>query len=87
MAPTVKGPGAAATAVAKLPRLPSRGVARQDPLAQSRELRNGLLDPFSGMIFTHMRICQNLRVREYIRMGHEKLKPCKATGHPEKRHP
>ena len=35
----------------------------------------------------HMSICQNLRVGEYIRMGHEKLKPCKAMGHIEKRHP
>ena len=34
-----------------------------------------------------MTICQNLRVAEYTRMGHKKLKPCKATGHPEKRHP
>ena len=35
----------------------------------------------------HMSICQNLRVGEYIRMGHEALKPCKAMGDIEKRHP
>ena len=34
-----------------------------------------------------MSICQNLRVGEYIRMGHEALKPCKAMGDIEKRHP
>ena len=34
-----------------------------------------------------MSICQILRVGEYIRMGHEKQKPCKAMGHIEKRHP
>ena len=35
----------------------------------------------------HMSICQNLRVGDYIRMGHEKLKRYKAMGHIEKRHP
>ena len=36
---------------------------------------------------SYMSICQNLRVGEYIRMGHEALKPCKAMGDIEKRHP
>ena len=36
---------------------------------------------------SHVSICQNLRVGEYTGMGHEKLKPCKAMGHIEKRHP
>ena len=27
-------------------------------------------------IYVHMSICQNLSIGEYMRMGHEALKPC-----------
>ena len=42
---------------------------------------------FHAVLLRDMSICQNLRVGEYIRMGHEQPKPCKAMGHIEKRHP
>ena len=48
--------------------------------------KNGFVLAVASAI-QHMSICQNLRVGEYIRMGHEQLKPCKAMGHIEKRHP